>query len=161
MNGRYLILSGRIHQELQRLDHVVNRVKRIWQLSSQIPDDVYIDAVALNLHGFYAGVERIFEVIANQVDESIPRGERWHIELLQQMAYHVPKVRPAVISTDLRDRLDKYRGFRHVVRNVYTFNLDPQLLQILVEDLPSTFALLEKSLINFADTLEAMGAEED
>ncbi|WP_416672242.1 ribonuclease toxin HepT-like protein [Egbenema bharatensis] len=44
----------------------------------------------------------------------------------------IPSVRPAVLSFETRDRLDRYRGFRHVVRNVYTFNLDPEQIGLLI-----------------------------
>ncbi|MFN2131705.1 MAG: hypothetical protein ACK2VD_14340 [Anaerolineae bacterium] len=44
--------------------------------------------------------------------------------LLEQMAAEVPSVRPALISGETRQLLDEYRGFRHVVRNVYAFRFD-------------------------------------
>jgi hypothetical protein len=36
----------------------------------------YLDSVALNLQGFYSGIERIFELIVLTVDRSRPAGER-------------------------------------------------------------------------------------
>jgi hypothetical protein len=39
------------------------------------------------------------------------------------MAVEIELVRPAVISKETRNTLDEYRGFRHIVRNVYSFNL--------------------------------------
>jgi len=50
----------------------------------------------------------------------MPAGEHWHQLLLEQMASEIGGVRPAVISDATRQALDEYRGFRHVVRNVYT-----------------------------------------
>lgn len=35
-------------------------------------DDHYLDGVALNLHGFYSGLERIFELVATRVDNTKP-----------------------------------------------------------------------------------------
>jgi hypothetical protein len=92
--------------------------------------------VALNLHGLYSGLERIFEKIASTIDGSVPSGVNWHQELLNQMAVEVPRIRPAVISVDLKkDDLEEYRGFRHVVRNVYTYRLDPEKLRPLVKNI--------------------------
>jgi hypothetical protein len=41
------------------------------------------------------------------------------------MTKEVPGIRPAVVSMTTCQRLDEYRGFRHVVRNVYTYQFDP------------------------------------
>ena len=52
------------------------------------------------------------------------------------MTAEMPGVRAAVLSPDLFPTLDRYRGFRHVVRNVYAYVLDPRLVAVLIEDLP-------------------------
>jgi uncharacterized protein YukE len=154
MNGKYLALSGRIRQELEELAVVVRRVERIWEQAGRSSDDYYVDATALNLHGFYAGLERIFELIADDVDQAKPDGAHWHQDLLRQMAAEVPGVRPAVIAPQLRDQLDKYRGFRHVVRNVYTYNLDATSIDHLVSQLPDVAAKADQALREFADLLD-------
>lgn len=116
----YPALSGRITTSLQELQTVVKRIDELSQKAQRTNDDGYWDGVALNLHGFYSGVERIFEDIARTVDESVPSGPGWHADLLLQMASGIPNLRPEVIRPEARSCLDEYRGFRHVVRNVYT-----------------------------------------
>ncbi len=157
MNGKYLTLAGRIRQELDELTRVAERVQRIWRQAQRTSDDAYVDAAALNLHGFYAGLERIFQRIALDIDGSLPSGQRWHQELLAQMAASVPEVRPPVIPPKLKEDLDRYRGFRHVVRNVYTFNLDPNQVGRLVSDLPDLVDRVGRALHEFADFLEKTG----
>ncbi len=95
------------------------RAAAIWAGATGGADDYRVDAAALNLHGFYAGLERVFVVIAERVDGSVPGGANWHQELLRQMAVELPGVRPAVLTPELAARLEPFRGFRHVVRNVY------------------------------------------
>jgi hypothetical protein len=63
----------------------------------------------------------MFEVIATTVDGQVPTGEHWHQLLLEQMASEIRGARPAVISDETCQGLDEYRGFRYIVRNVYTF----------------------------------------
>ncbi len=96
---------------------------------------MFIDSAALNLHGFYAGVERLFEAVALQLDGSLPKGEAWHRDLLDQMMLDLPGLRPPVITADVMHTLDEYRRFRHVVRNVYAESLDPLRVGELVERL--------------------------
>ena len=154
MNGIYRTIAGRIRAESQELARVVERTDRIWQQAMTSSDDYYVDATALNLHGFYAGLERLLEIIADGVDQAKPGGAHWHDELLRQMAAEIPGVRPPVLSQETRERLDRYRGFRHVVRNVYTYNLDPEQIGVLVKQLAPTMARVAHELTAFADFLE-------
>lgn len=124
------------------------------QRAARNADDYYLDGVALNLHGCYGGLERIFELIAAVVDCRKPRGENWHQALLTQMTEEVAGVRPAVISQATFHRLDEYRGFRHVVRNVYTYNFEAAKIQKLVTELPATLEQTRAELLAFASFLE-------
>lgn len=96
-------IAGRIRLELAELARVAERACRIWAEVRPSPDDFLVDAVALNLHSFYAGLEHIFELVADRVDHALPSGPSWHQELLRQMAAELPGVRPAAVTVDLMD----------------------------------------------------------
>lgn len=121
--------------------------------------DYYLDAVALNLHGFYSGVERLFELTARHIDRAVPNGESWHQNLVSQMAQEMSDVRPAMISADVAASLDEYRRFRHLVRNVYATNLVPSKMQGLLERLPPLWNRLRAELVAFAVFLEQIAPE--
>lgn len=157
----YLATAGRLRSGLEEIEGVVERTERIWRAGQEAGDDWFVDAVALNLHGFYAGVERLFQLVAETIDENVPSGAGWHVELLAQMAAEIPGVRPALIDPDLKARLDRYRGFRHVVRNVYTFNLDAEQIDSLVVALPDTAHRVSSALIGYAELLESLAASAD
>ena len=154
MSERLLRLSERIRSECQDLNRVVERAQEGWRRAERSADDLYLDSVALNLHGFYAGLERMFELVATTIDGQVPTGEHWHQLLLEQMASEVDGVRPAVISNETRQALDEYRGFRHIVRNVYTFRFDPAKVQRLVEGVPAVSAQAQAELLAFASFVE-------
>jgi len=154
VNETYLAVAGRIRRELQELTRVVERTLDVWRQAKRGTDDYYVDATALNLHGFYAGIERVLELIADAIDHTKPTSANWHQELLRQMAAGVPSIRPAVLDVKTRDRLDKYRGFRHVIRNVYTFNLDPDQIELLIRQLQPTMNAVSEELAAFAEFLE-------
>lgn len=147
-------LANRIRQELKELEHVLDRTSEGWQRARRSDDDFYLDSVALNLHGFYSGLERIFALIAEIIDGSLPQGENWHLLLLQQMTEEKPHLRPAVISELVEKRLNEFRGFRHVVRNVYTYRFDPAKVEKLVRSAPEVYAQLKAELQAFAAFLE-------
>ncbi len=154
MSADRLTLAGRIRAEMQDVERVAARATRLLDKARGRGDEDYLDGVALNLHGFYAGVEHIFRAIARDIDGSVPSGSEWHRELLVQMAAELPGLRPPVIARATRDCLDEYRNFRHVVRNVYTFNLRPSRLQELVEELPVCLTSLQHDLTTFCAFLE-------
>jgi hypothetical protein len=154
MNMRLKNIADRIRSELNEIELLVSRVEQAWQRGLNSGDDYYLDSVALNLHGIYSGIERIFEIIATNIDANKPSGENWHQQLLNQMTDEIPSVRPAVISTELCAQLNEFRGFRHVVRNVYTFKFDPNKIENLVDQVPSVFFDIKRELSAFADFLE-------
>jgi hypothetical protein len=153
------ILASRIRTELVDIEQVVSRTQHLLAKAQQQNDNDYLDGVALNLHGFYAGVERLFEEIAREIDDSVPSRSDWHRALLIQMSAEISERRPAVIDRDTRLCLDIYRGFRHVVRNIYTFNLEPGRLRELVGALPNCYVSLARDLSRFCDFLEQVDAE--
>ena len=159
MTEDYRALAGRIRQDLDDIDAVCTRVEAIWDRYRDSGDEYYVDAAALNVHDFYAGLERIFETIARQVDQSMPEGPHWHEDLLDQMASAIPSTRPAVLSSELRRRLERYRGFRHVVRNVYAVDFDPEQMAPLIRRLPSVHNEVADELRAFTDTLERIADE--
>jgi len=104
----------RLLDELEEISQVIDRIKEGLQKLEQTDDPLYADSIALNLHGFYNGLERVFEQIAKEIDGNLPRGEQWHHELLLQMGKEIQGIRPAILSEQTLNQLDEYRAFRHV-----------------------------------------------
>ena len=72
-------------------------------------------AACTMLHSFYTEIEKIFKLIALDLDKKIPSSESWHRDLLSQMTA-ATEGRPAVITTDLVTRLAELLAFRHLFR---------------------------------------------
>ncbi|MCP4167225.1 MAG: hypothetical protein GY759_15250 [Chloroflexi bacterium] len=161
MIGNYTVVASRIRKEIAELERVVNRIERGLKASQghAADQDLYLDSVALNLHDFYAGLERLFGQIANNIDESIPSGRDWHRELLHQMSLSLPSVRPAVLSPEGVQQIEEYLRFRHVVRNIYAFEFDPLRLERLATEVKSAFDVVQFDLIAFVEYLEDIAAE--
>ena len=84
----------------------------------------------------------------------MPQGENWHLKLLDQMTADLPPVRPAVISTSVGNSLQDFRGFRHVVRNVYAYRFEASKIENLVTSAPHVFSQLKAELLAFASFLD-------
>lgn len=116
-----------------------------------------MDGVALNLQSFYTGLERVVELIISEIDEALPSGSNWHQALLRLAATDIPQLRPALISDATRNALDRYRGFRHVVRSIYSFELDKEQIAPLLNHLRPVFENAKVELIHFAEALRQSG----
>ena len=158
MISRHIVSAERIRSELENLEEVVSRVCRAVEATAgdSVDSDLYWDAIALNLHDFYTGLERVLRYIATEVDGHVPVGAEWHQELLRQMATPLPRIRPAVFSNATIKRLDEYLRFRHVVRHVYAFEFDPQRITPLAEALAGDFAQVKDELAVFIDFLAGL-----
>jgi hypothetical protein len=113
-------LNERIGWELEDIERTVRLASDAWEGARCFPDQQrhFLNSLALNLHGFYNGLERIFETIARRLDPAFPSGDRWHHDLLEQMGQEIPGIRPAVLSAETVARLDEFLAFRHRVRNL-------------------------------------------
>jgi hypothetical protein len=147
----FLPLVGRIEQSLEDLQTIVSRAEVLIDKYRLSLDDGYLDGVALNLHAFYSAVEKIFEDIARTIEISVPSGPDWHRDLLIQMSAEIPGTRPPVINRETRLILDEFRGFRHVVRNIYTFNLHPNRVLELTSRAHGCLSSVQGDLQKFID----------
>lgn len=111
----------------------------------------------MNLHDFYAGLERIFQRIDAVVDGQIPTGSHWRLTLLRQMQADVENLRPPVLSAKTVQLLDEFLRFRHVVRNIYAFQFEPEQIERLVAQLRPAFEQAQEELLLFASFLERVG----
>lgn len=149
MTGSASSLSERIAHELTEIHRVARHVGKDWRNFLNTGDDGYLKATVFDLHGFYTGVERVFRLIAEIIDGSLPDGQAWHKMLLEEMAREVEGVRPAVISGTTLELLDEYLRFRHLIRNVYSFNLLPEKVRPLVEGLPPALDQVAEDISGF------------
>jgi len=153
-----LTLIGWIGEEFEGVLRSVHRTLELCPKALQTGDEGYWDGVALNLHSFYTCVERIFEAIAREVDGRLPGGPDRHRDLLTQMSAEIPSIRPPVLSRESRACLDEYRGFRHIVRHVYTFTLKPERIRALAEGVEACLEGVERDLERFTSFLRSLGS---
>ncbi|MCA9942562.1 MAG: hypothetical protein H6656_10440 [Ardenticatenaceae bacterium] len=156
MTNNPLALAARIAKGLTDIEKVVIRSEEIYEEAALGENKTYFEALALNLHGFYLGVERVFEDIARTFDLNVPTGSDWHRILLQQMSLSLPSIRPPVVQDETYKCLDEYRGFRHVVRHGYTFDLKIKSVKELAQSLRACFTAVQQDLNNFIQFLHQL-----
>jgi hypothetical protein len=60
----------------------------------------------------------------------------------------------SVISKDLKENLDEYRAFRHIVRNIYSHNFRTDKMKSLIENIDKLFNEVENSIQIFCEFLK-------
>jgi len=146
-------LKSLIEDELVSLERVVESVKEALALLPDTPSQFELHGLAAYIYQFYTGVESIFQRIAVQLGEGLPRGAYWHVDLLDQMAEAQEGTRPAVIDEPLRARLKDYLDFRHFFRHAYAYTLEWNKMRWKVESMAETLELLRRQLMDFFEEL--------
>ena len=85
------------------------------------------------LHNLYNAFENSFDQISRTFENHVVDQAQWHRELLDKMFLTIPEVRPPVLSDNLRKLMQELRGFRHLFRHGYDFELDRARLLSLIE----------------------------
>jgi hypothetical protein len=140
------VLVAEIKDELSKLDILSQK------LSSQvnrINKEEIAESAALRLHNFYTGCERIFKLIVSEVNGGVPHELDWHKRMLTQVSLEIEDIRPAVISLKTKNDLEELLRFRHIVRNIYGFELKPERIQTLITLTLSLFPRFTKEIENF------------
>jgi len=153
-----LSLLGEIESLLRSLETVVDEAReRIACYTSQEPDRFALRGLGSLLHDFYTIIEDVFELISRDIDgvrETEDPG--WHKRLLFRMSIAIPEVRPAVISEELKKKLEVYLRFRHVFRNVYGYLLEWKRMRPLLEDLEDTYRAFQGEIGSFSEFLREL-----
>ncbi|NWF75124.1 MAG: hypothetical protein HXY53_00880 [Nitrospirae bacterium] len=151
-------LISEIKDELLLLDKLAND---IIETADKIPPSnpekkIYEESLALKLHNFYTGYERIFQKIADELNVGVPHSWDWHKRLLKSMSLEIENIRPPVISKDTSKLLEEYLAFRHVIRNIYGFEIDSERLTSLVEKIYGTHERLREEINSFIRFLKKL-----
>ncbi|MBF0509876.1 MAG: hypothetical protein HQK57_13245 [Deltaproteobacteria bacterium] len=106
------------------------------------PEKTYVElaAIGASLHHCYSGMENIIKRIFKARKLSVPTSSSSHKDLLGIANQH------GIISDELLNRLDKFRGFRHFFIHAYGFMLNENELLPLAEELPEVWGQFENEI---------------
>lgn len=145
------------------LEHLTRLEREIHHVQAEIQHDpgraaLFYENLALKLHNFYTGCERVFQLIASELNGAVPSSYDWHKRLLDRMRVE-REGRPAVLKVETTHRLEEYLAFRHVVRNLYGFELDSQRVERLVAGYPTVWHQFETDIRHFVDWLRTLAEQ--
>jgi hypothetical protein len=125
---------SQIDRELDVIDRL-NAIRKNGNL-----DDIQARAAASCLHSVYCGIEKVVLLALKARGMPFPKGEAWHSEVLDAAR------EDGIISAALRTELRSLMGFRHFYRHAYSFMIDTELLNPLLETARATVNRLREEL---------------
>ena len=120
-----LIEKENIEKTLDVLREALNRTNKTY---------VELSAIGASLHHCYSGMENIIKRIFKAQNISVPSSSSSHKDLLDTATQQ------KIISEELLNRLDKFRGFRHFFVHAYGIMLNEEELMPLAEEISEVWA---------------------
>lgn len=125
-------LAADLTVERGKLDTLVESLAELlhdWEVEGA--SRVRLDAAALRLQSLCTGIERCMVQIVRVLNGGTPEGADWHRRLMNRMT--IPTgLRPAVLSEETAAALGELLRFRHVVRHLYAYELEPEAVERLL-----------------------------
>lgn len=147
--ARFAALKADIDRELRNLERLSRELDEI--LSTMAEGSVIrVRAAGSVLHDFYTGAEKICRRIAVRIDQDLPTGEDWHVQLFQRVAVPAEGIRPRngeKLETDLEQYLRS---------NIYGFKLEWERYRPLIENFGKVFSDLKEKIEGFKGFLDSI-----
>lgn len=119
-------LSEKVEAELEQVEQALRELPTARQLGKLTV--LELAGTASLLSSFYHGVENILKQALLESGAVLPTGAAWHRDLLQAACTQ------GIVSAATRDRLAPYMAFRHFFTHAYGFELDPERLRPLLQE---------------------------
>lgn len=143
------LIKEQIRFKINDIDKLFSEYDLIFKkIEMQTPDLFDMTILGSVLHSFYNGLENIFEIIAKNIDGVVPNGNKSHQELLHQMASENSK-RNEILNEGLYLKLREYATFRHFYRHAYSFQLNWEKMNPLIDNLQTVWNEVKLNLENF------------
>ncbi|MCG2711321.1 MAG: DUF86 domain-containing protein [Candidatus Omnitrophica bacterium] len=102
--------------------------------------ELELAGISILLSNFYNGIENILKQIFKKESIKLPEGNAWHQNLINSA------VNKNIISADLAIKISEYMSFRHFVAHGYAFNLNPERLQELTDNVLKIFKKFKEEI---------------
>lgn len=141
-------IRDQIEFEIEEIESLFELYKEELFGIKQKPDLFELTAFAGILHSFYNGLEKVLLIIAKTIDKKIPTDSSWHKSLLEEMTKENDS-RSAVLSGEMKELLLDYLGFRHFFRHAYSFHLEWEEMENLIESMRDVWLKFKSEILTF------------
>ena len=122
-------------------------------LKSDLKNEDLTNSLAYKLHNLYSAYEDLFKLIARFFENQIQDLGGYHSGLINRMKIPIDGVRPELLSDDSFTILDEMRGFRHVFRHAYSYELDAERVLRISEKAVLLKDIFDKNYASFREKI--------
>ncbi|MGD1858691.1 MAG: hypothetical protein ACFB0E_01820 [Leptolyngbyaceae cyanobacterium] len=140
-------LRAELTAQLRLVERVYERLDD--RLSNGLASPAQRESIAYQVHNIYCGIEDLLKLVANAFENRIGSSGEWHRALLLPMSQPVQGIRPALISEDTFEVLNRLRGFRHFIRHGYGAEIEINQLSVNLELAKQLKGLIHQDLEQF------------
>jgi hypothetical protein len=138
------ILLGFLNNQMDLIHRILEDIRLI------APDNrEKVSHLGYLLHNLYCALEDIFKEVAQTFENRVEDPSRYHRELLKRMHCEIPQIRPSLLTSQSYAILNEMRGFRHVFRHAYDYELSADRLAQLKQKVLDGWAVIERDVDNF------------
>ena len=153
MKREYEQLKTDVLDEIEAIQEVLKDLSSLKNnLDLDKIDNTQKAAIGTFLMNFYVGVENIVKRISKEYYQTMPKGNSWHKELLN-LPYTPPQGKDPIFSQNIVNRLNPYRGFRHLFVSGFGFKLRLELMTSLINNIEFLWTDIKKAIEEFWDKL--------
>ncbi len=143
---------------LEYFEKQTSLIKKLYDELIVVDVSIYDKTFLFSLRAqqFYTAIEALFKQIAKSFENHLETMTNFHREMLLRMKTEVPKIRPAVISSQSFALLNKVRAFRDFILHAYDCELDEDELRLVQSKLIKEYAHVENDLQNFRSYIKKL-----
>ncbi|NUN24926.1 MAG: hypothetical protein HUU09_15990 [Candidatus Jettenia caeni] len=102
----------------------------------------------------YCSLEDLFQEVVKTFENKVEDPAKYHRELLRRMYMDVPGIRPKLLTHESYRTLDELRGFRHIFRHVYDYELDTEKIDNLKQKIVVNWNYITQDMHSFMSFLQ-------
>jgi hypothetical protein len=146
---RLAILMGFIDNQMGLIQRLLKDIR------ITVPDSTEkVSHLGYLLHNLYCALEDIFREVAQIFENNVEDPSRYHRALLKRMNCKIPQIRPPLLGSQSYASLNELRGFRHVFRHAYDYDLSAERLARLKERVLGGWKIVQRDIKNFTKFLK-------
>lgn len=141
---RFAILLSYLDKQTEIVNKLLDEIKIVQPTGKES-----ISHLGYLLHNLYCAFEDLFQEIAKTFENYIEDISKFHRELLKRMSLDIQGIRPKVLSQKSYFVLDELRGFRHIFRHSYDYELTPDRLNELKKNIIDNWQYIKEDIEDF------------
>ncbi len=129
MEDRLRVFLAEINAQWQEILRLYSSIEvKAESLRLDIGNEDLTNSLGYKLHNLYSAYEDMFKLVARFFENQLQDMAKYHTDLLKRMLLEIEGIRPNLLGEDFFKVLDELKGFRHLFRHAYSYELEADRL---------------------------------